>query len=60
MREDPVVVPQILFAYRDQILQVRKLDDGVLEVLADVDAVVLLGGERGGDSACRSWYLSSW
>jgi hypothetical protein len=49
MREDPVVVPQILFAYRDQIQQVRKLGDDVLEVLQEVDPIVLLGGERGGD-----------
>jgi hypothetical protein len=42
-------VPQLLFAYRDQVPQVRELDDDVLEIPQEVDAVILLGGERGRD-----------
>ena len=34
--EDPVVVPQLVFAYRNPVLQVRKLDDDVLETMITV------------------------
>src|SRR5262249_23531195 len=45
--EDPVVVLQLLISHSDHVLQVRELGPDILEVLKEVDAVVLLGGEGG-------------
>ncbi len=44
--EDPVVVPQVLFADGDEMPQFGKLDEKVLEALQVVDAVGVLGRNR--------------
>ena len=45
--EDPVVVPQILVAYRDHVLQVRQIAEQFFEALQKVDAVPVLDGDDG-------------